>query len=182
MKLAFTGIAGSGKDYLVNYLVQELNFKRMSFSDQLKKLAHKIYPWLDEDVPPYKKETPLNLKLESGEIITKTPREIWLSLNSLRDVENTIFVRMLKEELKNSNYKDIVISDIRPRIEWDWCQKNEFKTIYIEPKKKIYAPNDFDKQVLEYKDKADFIFENNFNGIDEFKYFIKKELGELCEN
>lgn len=174
-KIALTGISGSGKDYFVNYLVQELGYKRLSFSDQLKKLAHKIYPWMAEDVPPIKKEEPLNLKLESGEIITKTPREIWLNLNSLRNVEDGIFVRMLDNELTEHSDRNVVISDIRPKIEYDYCIKKGFKIIYIEPSKKIYEPNDFDKQVLEYKDKADYVFKNNFNGIEEFKEFIKKE-------
>ena len=173
MKLAFTGIAGAGKDYLVNYLVKNNNFYRLSFSDQLKKLATQIYPWLKRDYQPKIKETPLNLTLPSGEVITKTPREIWLSLNSLRDVEEGIFIRMLQEEMNLLHVDNIVISDIRPQIEWDWCKANNFKTIYIEPVKKIYTPNDFDKNIIDYKSKADYVFENDFSGVNKFKEFIK---------
>ncbi len=182
MKISLTGISGSGKDFLVSHLTKELNYTRMSFSDQLKKLAKLIYPWMEQDYPPLTKEQPLNLTLASGEIITDTPRQIWLKLNSLRDVEDGLFLRMLEEEinlLTNPNIMtfisepNIVISDIRPQLEWDWCKKNEFTTIYIEPQKEIYTPNDFDKQVLTYKDKADYVFKNNFNGLDEFKEFIK---------
>lgn len=172
--LAFTGISGSGKDYLVSYLVQELGYTRVSFSDQLKKLAHIIYPWLKQDYPPYEKEQPLNITLEDGEIITFSPREIWIHLNKLRDVENGIFLRMLKDEMKLLNTDKIVISDIRPQIEWDWCMKNGFTTVYIDPLKQIYNPNDFDKQVLSYRGKADYVFENDFNGLEKFKEFIKQ--------
>lgn len=173
MKIAFTGISGSGKDYLIEYLTRNKNFHRVSFSDQLKKLAKKIYPWIEKDYPPLIKEKPLNLTLSSGEIITNTPREIWIFLNSLRKIEDGLFVRMLEEELSLLNITNIVISDIRPQIEWDWCKKNGFTTIYIEPLKNIYEPNDFDKQVLAYKDKSDFVFENDFNGTQKFENFIK---------
>jgi hypothetical protein len=171
-KLAFTGISGSGKDYLVDYLVKEHGYHRVSFSDQLKKLAKIIYPWMEKDYPPLEKEQKLNITTRTGEVITKTPREIWLELNSLRTVENQIFIRMLEEHLEMLNVPKIIISDIRPENEWLWAKKNGFTTIYIEPMKKIYEPNDFDKQVLSYKDQADYIFENNFDGLDSFKKFI----------
>lgn len=172
MKLAFTGISGSGKDFLVSHLIKTQNYTRVSFSDQLKKLAKLIYPWLKQDYPPFEKEQPLNITLPSGEKITKSPREIWLHLNKLRDIEDGIFLRMLEEQLSLLNVPNIVISDIRPQLELDWCKKNGFTTIYVEPLKKIYEPNDFDKQVLKYKDQADYVFENDFNGITKFKEFI----------
>ena len=175
MKIAFTGIAGSGKDFLVNYLVQEQGFTRVSFSDQLKKLSKIIYPWMEQDYPPYEKEQPLNITLSSGELITKTPREIWLHLNLLRQIEDGLFLRMLQEDIDSLDTDKIVISDIRPKIEWDWCKNNNFTTIYINPTKQIYEPNDFDKQVLLYKGQADLIFNNNFNGLDEFEILLKNE-------
>lgn len=182
MKIAFTGISGSGKDYLVSHLVKNYEFNRVSFSDQLKKLGTKIYPWLERDYPPIDKEKPLNLTLSSGEVITKSPREIWLKLNNLRNIENGIFVRMLGEQLKMLHVDNIVISDIRPQLEWDWCKKEGFTTVYIEPLKKIYEPNDFDSQVLPYKEQADYIFENDFNGLEKFDEFIKGVLDENKAN
>lgn len=182
MKLAFTGIAGCGKDYLVSHLVKQHNYTRVSFSDQLKKLAKLIYPWMKLDYEPFEKEQPLNITLRSGEKIRKTPREIWLHLNKLRDIEDGIFLRMLEEQLSLLNVPNLVISDIRPEIEWDWCKRNGFNTVYIEPLKEIYKPNDFDKQVLKYKEQADFVFENDFRGISKFKQFISDILKEENEN
>lgn len=52
MKIAFMGISGSGKDFLANYLISNYGFIRLSFSDQLKKLANYIYPWMEKDYPP----------------------------------------------------------------------------------------------------------------------------------
>jgi dephospho-CoA kinase len=179
MKLAFTGVAGSGKDYLVQHLVKKYAYSRVSFSDQLKKLAAMIYPWLERDYEPITKEKPLNkIVKETGEIITKSPREIWMSLNSLRDVENQLFLRMAQDEIKRTMVDNIVISDIRPKIEYDWCIKNGFKIIYVNPLKIIYEPNKFDEQVLPYKVTADYVFDNDFCGLDRFDKFISEILEE----
>lgn len=172
--IALTGISGSGKDYLVSYLVNELGYIRVSFSDQLKSLAHTIYPWFEKDYPPMVKEQPLDVTTSIGEHITKTPRQIWLKLNMLRDVEDGIFIRMLEEKIEHMDTDKIVISDIRPQLEWDWCRKMKFTTIYIHPLKMIYEPNDFDKQVLTYRDQADYIFENDFEGLNKFREFMKE--------
>jgi|SaaInl8_200m_RNA_FD_contig_81_619839_length_10764_multi_4_in_0_out_0_12 hypothetical protein len=174
IKIGITGIAGAGKDFLVDHLTKDLDYTRVSFSDQLKILAKLIYPWMEQDYPATVKETPLNITLPNGEFISKTPREIWLNLNKLREVEDGIFVRMLVEELSGLKNRDIVVSDIRPQLEWDFCLDRKFTTIYIEPAKIIYEPNDFDKQVLTYKDQADYVFVNNFDGLDEWKEFIKE--------
>lgn len=171
--IALTGISGSGKDYLVSYLVNELGYTRVSFSDQLKEIAHIIFPWFEKDYPPMIKEQPLNITTQTGEFIEFTPRQIWLKLNSLREIENFIFIRMLEDKIKSMDTNKIVISDIRPQIEWDWCRKMGFKTIYIEPLKNIYEPNDFDNQVLGYKEQADYVFENDFTGLNKFKKFIE---------
>ena len=96
MKIAFMGISGSGKDYLAQHLIDNFNFTRFSFSDQLKKLAHTIYPWLQIDYPPIEKEEALNITVSTGELILSSPREVWLQLNNLRKVENLIFIRMLE--------------------------------------------------------------------------------------
>lgn len=178
------GISGAGKDYLADFLIYSHNFQRFSFSDQLKKLANIIYPWMNADYPPIEKENNLNVILSTGETIVKSPREIWLHLNFLRDIENLIFIRMLENELiefdlnkkVQSNDKNrLLISDVRTDEELAWCRKNGFKILYIHPIKKVYQEYDFDKQIKKNKIHADFIFENAFNGIDEFnQFYIEK--------
>ncbi|EKF9085103.1 adenylate kinase, partial [Vibrio cholerae] len=101
MKIAFMGVSGSGKDFLARYLIDEHNFIRLSFSDQLKKLANHIYPWMEKDYSPEEKTLPINITLSTGESIKNTPRDIWLHLNKLREIEDRIFIRMLSEELTN---------------------------------------------------------------------------------
>jgi len=175
VKIAFMGVSGSGKDYIVDILKNEYGFVRFSFSDQLKKLGAKIYPWLKPDYPPEEKEKPLNLLIEeTGEVITKTPREIWLSLNKLRDVENELFVRMLADEMSLVHVDNYVISDIRTQNEYDWCVDNGFQIVAIKGEAK-HPKNDFDNWVRETisDGKYDYEFTNEFDGKEKIRTFIE---------
>lgn len=180
IRIALMGISGSGKDYLGSLLVENYGYKRFSFSDQLKSLARKIYPWLDQDYPPLVKENPLHIRTSTGEIIQKSPREIWLHLNFLREIENKIFIRMLEECLGDHERlhpdKRVMISDIRSRDELNWCKSNGFVVVYIYPQKRVYKDYEIDRQIIENKDLADFEFENSFNGHYEFDNFLKEKV------
>lgn len=184
MKIAFMGISGSGKDFLANYLIYNHGFTRLSFSDQLKKLAHYIYPWFEKDYPSEEKVLPLNISLSTGELISCSPRDIWLSLNKLREIEDKIFIRMLSEELNllESNSKvderRIIITDIRSNEEFIWCKDNHFTVIYIEREANDYKKYEIDNHVIENKEKADYHFHNNTSGIDSFKFFFEEELSD----
>lgn len=176
------GASGSGKDYLANYLVQNHAFTRFSFSDQLKVLAHTIYPWLDIDYPPIKKEESLNITTSTGETICHSPREIWLHLDNLRKVENLIFIRMLELEVKQFfkggtfSENNVIITDIRSEEEFKWCRNNDFKIMYISPSKQVYKQYDIDKHINEKKNEVDFSYTNNFNGTDDFGKFYKEHI------
>jgi len=163
-KLALVGEAGAGKDFVVDVLVRDYDFTRVSFSDQLKKIAIKIYPWMEKDYHPDEKEIPLNITLSTGELITKTPREIWLELNSLRKVEDMIFVRMLEAEISLLNVPNIVISDIRTKNELEWAKENEFTIIYLHNENSTHEKNSFDDFARSLSDKTDFYLENDMNG------------------
>lgn len=175
------GVSGAGKDYLAGYLIEHYNYTRFSFSDQLKRIGTLVYPWLDFDYPPIVKEEPLQKRLSTGESITMSPRQIWLHLNSLREVEDRIFIRMLEEEIEDfeSRYSDnnILISDVRSTDELEWCKQNDFTVIYIESIKNVYRSYDIDALISHNKDKADFKFINNHDGHSDFKKFYKSIFG-----
>ncbi|CAI3805428.1 hypothetical protein [Rheinheimera sp. MM224] len=179
-RIALMGVSGSGKDYTADYLIKNHQFTRYSFSDQLKRLAHHIYPWLELDYPPIIKEKSLDIQLLTGERITKSPREIWLHLNTLRDIENNIFIRMLSEEIEAVQLKNpisnFLISDIRSTDEFQWCKSNNFKIIYIKHEKQIYQEYEIDAAISQNAPYADYTFVNNFNGIEEFEAFYQANL------
>ena len=169
-RLAFMGESGSGKDFLTDILKNK-GYKRISFSDSLKEIASSIYPWLEKDYPPFEKEQPLNIVTEYNQKITLTPREIWLKLNFLRDIDDNIFIRILENKLKTLD--KVIISDIRTKGEYEFCLKNNFKVIYIDPIKKIYEPNDFDDYVRSKKGETEYYFLNKFDGELEFRMYLQ---------
>ncbi|WP_217538374.1 adenylate kinase [Vibrio metschnikovii] len=179
MKIAFMGVSGSGKDFLARYLIDEHNFIRLSFSDQLKKLASHIYPWMEKDYLPEEKTLPINITLSTGESIKHTARDIWLHLNKLREIEDRIFIRMLSEELINleERYKEtqnIIITDIRSNEEFIWSKNNGFIVIYIERSNNHYEKYEIDKYINLNKPKSDYKFRNNEDGMGNFKAFIEE--------
>ncbi len=176
MKLALMGISGAGKDYLAEHLCAVHDFTRLSFSDQLKELATNIYPWLKRDYPPVVKEKPLDILTSQNERITTPPRDIWLHLNQLREIEDLIFIRMLDSKFQAEKYSKVVISDLRTSEELTWCRANDFKVIYIRPSKSIYQSYNFDEEIEKNKSHADYVFENRFDGIESFQNFFVNEV------
>lgn len=185
MNLAFMGISGAGKDYLAHHLTSNYNYVRFSFSDQLKRLSHAIYPWMKLDYEALEKGQPLNIRLSTGELIDKSPREIWLHLDALRLIESKIFIRMLDEQLDGFSSRPtprrfltdrIIITDIRTTDELMWCKERGFIVIHIIPSKKIYANFSIDKDINTNKNLADFVFVNNFEGTSSFEEFYRTRI------
>ncbi|MEI7186180.1 adenylate kinase [Dickeya dianthicola] len=173
------GISGSGKYFLANYLISNHEFVRLSFSDQLKKLANHIYPWMEKGYSPEEKMLPLNIILPTGDLILHSPRDIWLSLDKLRMIEEKIFIRMLSEDLQHlekngKTNKNIIITDIRSNEEFTWCKNNQFTIVYIERENNNYKKYEIDKYIIDNKTKSDHHFRNDTNGIDSFKNFFEK--------
>ena len=181
IKIAFATESGGGKDYLVEYIMKKYGFSRLSFSDQLKKFCVEIYPWMKRDYPPLVKEQPLNITTEFGEFITATPREMWLSIDTLRAKDKFVFIRRFAKELELTKVPRIAVSDIRTKEELDLCISKGFTIVYIDPIKQIYKPNDFDDFARSVKAVADLIFCNEFNGTDNIDIFMKQYFLELDE-
>ena len=87
--IALTGRKYSGKDYLAVPLI-EADFTRVSFSDQLKKIANRLYPWCKLDYPSDQKEIPIANHLNVNNL---SPRDIWIKMDKLREVDPMVFVR-----------------------------------------------------------------------------------------
>ena len=171
-KIALIGVAGSGKDYLTSHLINNYNFTKVAFADSLKELCSDIFPWLSKDYPAYEKENPLNITLEDGTLISATPRDIWILLGQIPQIDKRFFIRKLEDKVNNLD-NNIIISDCRTQDELDWCKQNNFITIYIAPKEVIYKSNEYDQQVYNLVDQCDYLFENHFDGSYEFDNMIK---------
>lgn len=131
MKIALTGRKQSGKDYLGEYLLTHHKFNRVSFSDQLKKIADTVYPWGAPhcEVLPEHKELPVPHEFNVNGL---SYRELWMSLDVLRDYDPNVFVHGAARDIANLKNENILVTDIRKQVEFDLCVANGFTIIKIE--------------------------------------------------
>lgn len=176
MKIALAGVAGSGKDYLADCLINEYNFQRVAFADTLKETVQEIFPWMQKDYPANIKEQPLNIEI-NGSLVTKTPREMWLETSKfIRSVDPLYFHKktMVKIGQMDGN---IVITDLRMMVEFQDLRMMGFHTVEIVKPDNPYIPNDFDKQIDEFRFMIQNTFVNDQVGTDKFKQFLKDSYG-----
>jgi hypothetical protein len=184
-KIGFIGKAGSGKDYLTTSLICDSGkkYKRFAFADDLKKIASDIFPWLDEDYPPFSKEKPITVFLEDGSTIEISPREVWIGMNCLKKIDPYVFLRKTLQRIDRCILDEefgIIVTDVRNEMEANSLLKRGFTLIYIEPLKHIYEENEYDKNIEELKKFSHSIFENDFGGPKTVERFMKliNEMGE----
>lgn len=167
MKIALTGRHGSGKDYLADYLLYN-NFTRVSFSDQLKLIADKVYPWGAPHcgVLPEEKEFPVQ---STQNVNGLTYRELWKSLDVLRQFDPKVFARGAERDIKRLENQNIVITDIRKQIEYDLCVEQGFTIIKI---CNIIDPSSDESEDIIDTFGYDFTFDNEKDGLESFVKFI----------
>lgn len=167
-KIAFVGFAGSGKDYFAEYLINEHNYKRIAFADSVKKFTHELFPNVKEFYTHEEKDRPLNAII-SGELIKKTPREIWIDISRpILEVDTHFFLNRTITEIEK--YEKVIITDVRRREEFDYLKDQGFTLVYIDANLK--CNNSFDENILDFKDEIVYNFRNKFDGLEDFKKFI----------
>lgn len=168
VRVALYGRSGVGKDYIVSKILEDNYTRRLSFSDQLKEITHNAFKdFMKYDYLPKDKEKPLNTKTSLGELITLSPRDIWLKMNFLREIESKIFIRMLDYELcslENMGLTDFVITDVRTPDECEYVLSKGFDLVQIVNKETLHKENEFDNQqdLDIFVKNTKRVFENNF--------------------
>lgn len=131
----FTGRKRSGKDFCLESLISfhhlqgDKDIQRLSFSDELRRVANYIYPWLPEEVEDAVKDVsyvhPDNPK-------GLTPRQIWLHLggdNGLRHVQPDLFLSFFKRFqlplVEQNPHVHYIVSDLRTPQEYEWALSTE---------------------------------------------------------
>lgn len=109
MKIAIIGKICSGKSYLANYLKDKHNFEILSFGEPVKKYAKEIF----------------NLKFKNREIIQKFAQ-------SVKEIDNDVWVKYLINNLDKHKHKHIVIDDLRFKNEQFALKKRGFIFIKLE--------------------------------------------------
>lgn len=178
MIVAFMGEYKSGKDYFAEHLIKTRQAKRLSFSDEVRRLAHQIFPWLPMDITPEQKDVPFKHPLNLNNL---TPRQIWLTVGKVRDVDPFYFVNKFAES--NESILDVcfapdnlfIITDFRtPQEYWFLSQDPHIPIIKIERESREgLPPSDFEEYVRKFQGQ-NATFTNRMNGTDEFDEFFRQ--------
>jgi adenylate kinase family enzyme len=156
MKLAITGVMGSGKTTVANYLIEKYNFKKFSFADDVKKYAYEIF----------------NMKHKDRKLLQEFA-------SKLREIDNYIWIKKLDEKLKNNNHINIIIDDLRFPEEYEYLKSNDFlilkldihKDLQIKRLKDTY-PNDFQSHInsSHHNSETHYFDYHNYNSNDIYTY------------
>lgn len=185
MIIAFMAEYATGKDYFCEHLVKNHPkvASRLSFSDEVRELSVKMFPWLPFFIDPKVKDKPfVHPKNPHG----LTPRDIWLLVGKVRDVTPSYFVDAFVDhyEIANMHSSDqiYIITDFRTPDEWDLLQKYNIPVIKLELEDRGYRPpSAFEDYVRRFKD-YDAKFINKLNGTDEFDVFFERFLNDYSIN
>lgn len=116
--LMLAGWSGCGKDAAASLMVEEMGFQRFAFADAVKQECAILYG-LPVDRFYLSKDRPLERHIHRYPT-ARTPRELLL-LHALdeRAKDDTIYARMVVNDIRDSEADRIVISDWRYRVELD---------------------------------------------------------------
>ena len=165
MKIALVGVAGIGKDFLADTLVNDYKYVKLSFARELKRLASSIF-----NIPVNIADNLKDVPKYNGYSI----RQIWIELaKTIRKFDDYYFINKLLETIDKIKTENIIITDVRDFKELKALQQKGFILIYIAgiPKR---PSNEYDYNVPKLKEHCDYVFYNEFNGTNDFKLFIEK--------
>lgn len=176
MIIAFMGERKSGKDYFCEHLVQNWGATRLSFSDEVRTLSNKAFRWLPTVISAEVKDEPF---IHPNNTFNLTPRQIWLLVARVRDVDPNYFV----DSFVKNNAEDIceglmtpklyIITDFRTPEEWEFLKRNNIPVVKITRQNRDgIEPDDFEQYVRDFK-QHNFEFINLLDGTSRFEYEFK---------
>lgn len=177
--VAFMGERQSGKDYLAAHLAKKYGVRRLSFSDEVRRLAQKMFPWMDFDYPPELKDQPLDHPENPK---AWTPRQLWLHAGKVRDIDGAYFVRRFAENQLPAA-REVggiqVITDFRTPEEWEFLKENRVPVIKILCDRTNIEDHPFEEYTRQFQNQT-ASFYNNKTGTEGFDvfwaWFAKKHL------
>ncbi|WPJ48893.1 hypothetical protein RCIP0012_00111 [Klebsiella phage RCIP0012] len=179
----FTGRKRSGKDFCLESLISfneiqgETEIRRLSFSDELRRVANYIYPWLPVDVDDAIKDVPF---VHPDNHHGLTPRQIWLHLGGatgLRYVQPDLFLAFFKRyqlPLVEANPQiHYIVSDLRTPQEYEWALSTKCPITRISKADRAGIIED-DIEAFIDEMKVNYEFVNPFDGWAPFVKFYKE--------
>ena len=123
--IGLSGLKGSGKDTVANYLADEHGFRILSFADALKDVTGSLWnlprPMLEGDSDVSRKFREEYKHPANG----KTPRQLLQEVGvAMREVDPHVWVNYVRTgiDLSMNNGRDVVVTDVRFPNEMDMIQ------------------------------------------------------------
>lgn len=159
MIIGLTGVEGSGKSTVANYLCEEHRFITVSFAESLKNVLSEIFDWDRELLEGITNESRIwretvdNYWSKKLNIPGFTPRFAmqYIGTDLFRNHFNKdIWILSLRNKLEKYSYKDnIVISDIRFDNETNMIRELDGKILLITKNESRYVY--YDDEKYDYK-------------------------------
>ena len=183
--IALCGYKSSGKDHIANYIVDKYDYEHKKIAFKLKEIIKFLFDLNDEQIEG-------NMKEACDENWGTSPRKMMQFIGTdifqykiselLPGCKKNFWIKSLCNDIKNSNKKNIVISDLRFIHEYNYLIENmsDYNIITVEVCNSNIIKNDLHISESEYKNiPKDFIVHNN-KVDDEFKKSIDNIL--KCKN
>ncbi|ACV50253.1 putative deoxynucleotide monophosphate kinase [Delftia phage PhiW-14] len=157
--LCLCGERQRGKDYLTALLGRKFGATRLSFSDEVRRLAGDLHPWFDPWEEQYKERVYPAIE----NVNNLTGREILLSAGRIRDVDPAYFVKkFMAHQLPHVLAEPdrlFVITDFRTPDEYaGFLEPNGIPTLKV-TRDMDDLPHPFEEWIRQFK--ADHHFHNN---------------------
>jgi|AntRauTorckE6833_2_1112554.scaffolds.fasta_scaffold05264_5 adenylate kinase family enzyme len=159
--LLFSGFSRSGKDTIAKILIQKYNYRRFALADILKEICSNktgipIYHFHIDSLKDNKDEN------------CKSPRDYCIEEGNKLAIEDPNYLcKLLKKKiinyLQHDNNKNIVITDIRRKVEQNYFIKNfpnQTYTVYIYRFDKPLFDNELETEIT--KNDCKYLINNLF--------------------
>lgn len=165
MKIAFTGKARAGKDYLADILVSEYGYEKHAFGDALKAYAHEIFPAYPKEPKPRK------LYQDFGQYMRQIEPDVWVShlFDAIEGVEKPVITDLRQpNELDALREAGFIIIAVK-------CREDE-RVRRMKESGDAFDPKDLTHETESHTDgfDVDFVIDTTFGkGAEQLRHFMQ---------
>lgn len=134
--IALCGYKRCGKDFASEHIVEKYNYLHYKFANKLKKIVKELFDFDDEQIEGNKKENIDSIwGISPRQAMQYIGTEVFQHHmnNLIPGIDKSLWVRTLVNEINKNKPKNIVISDMRFKHEYEYIKKhlNTYKLTVI---------------------------------------------------
>lgn len=188
-RIALAGPIFAGKDHLAEFIRDKYNYKIFGFSDEVKKLACKLFPFIADDdwafhTREQKEEEVVYSNPDTGEEWTR--RKIYQAMDVLPQIYAPFYANRLSLTINDyldvtiKKHEGIVIKDLRRPAELRYIKNNKFTLIYIKRNHEKCRDHQMQHRSESFQslleENADYVFWNNNYGYNDWDNFLSDKI------